>query len=328
MTRAGQSCFFLFVPLAGGLLCCGTVTAQTSTNTSTSKPAAINSTLHDPTPPPMPIVKSPVELFRELLAMDSEERYQALAKRTPEGRKRIMAKLREYQSLRPEERELRLRATELSWYLQPLMHVVPTNRTPLIEQIPPDLRRLVQLRLLEWDLLPPPLQAEILTNEVAIRYFGGSEANLNTLTNLSAARRTRLEAGIAQWRALPEPKRQEILDRFNNFFEHRPEDKNKTLHTLSEAERAQMEKTLRSYSNLNSDQREQCLRSFEKFTEMSLPERQRFLKNAERWKIMSPSERQAWRELVRQMPYTPLDGGVPRTPRTPNNETASATNGR
>jgi hypothetical protein len=89
-----------------------------------------------------------------------------------------------------------------------------------------------------------------------------------------------------------------------------------------------MEKTLRSYNNLTSDQREQCLRSFEKFTEMSLPERQRFLKNAERWKIMSPSERQAWRELVRQMPYTPLDGGVPRTPRTPNNETASATNGR
>ena len=48
----------------------------------------------------MPIVKSPVDLFRELLAMDVAERSKALAKRTPEGRKRILAKLREYQSLK------------------------------------------------------------------------------------------------------------------------------------------------------------------------------------------------------------------------------------
>jgi hypothetical protein len=271
----------------------------------------------------MPIVKSPVELFRELLAMDSEERHKALAQRTPEGRKRIMAKLREYQSLPPEQRELRLRATELSWYLQPLMHVPPTNRVGLIEQIPPgELRSLVQLRLMEWDLLPPPFQTEILTNEVAIRYFAGSEASVSNLTNMTAARRAKLEEGIVQWQALPEQQRQEILDRFNRFFELRPGDKKKALNTLSEAERKQMEKTLRNYDDLTPEQREQCLRSFEKFAEMSLPERQQFLKNADRWKVMSPSERQAWRDLVHQMPYMPLDGGVRRA----NSSLVSTTN--
>jgi len=237
-----------------------------------------------------------------------------------------MAKLREYQSLRPEELQLRLRATELSWYLQPLMRVAPTNRAPLIEQIPPgELRGLVQTRLLEWDLLPTTMQAEILTNEVAIRYFGGSEANLNTLTNMSVARRTKLEAGIAQWRALPEDQRQQILDRFNHFFQLRPIDQQRALNTLSEAERKQMEKTLRSYENLTPEQREQCLRSFEKFANMSLPERQQFLKNVDRWKVMSPSERQTWKDLVRQMPYTPLDTGLSPAP-SPRRETAATTN--
>jgi hypothetical protein len=274
--------------------------AQTSTNTLNS--GQTNSALHPPKPPP--ILK-----FKELLEMNSEQRNTALAKSTPDARKRITAKLREYQSLRPEERELRLRATELSWYLQPLMRAAPTNRAALLEQVPPHLRGDVQSRLHEWDHLPPSMQSEILTNEVAMRYFGGAEriANSNTLTNMSPERRAKLEAGIAQWRALPKDKRQETLDRFNNFIKLRLDEQKKALNKLSDAERAQMEKTLSSYENLTPEQREQCLRSFDKFTEMSLAERQQFLKNADRWKVMSPSERQAWRDLVRQRPGMPSD---------------------
>src|SRR5437763_6112190 len=55
-----------------------------------------------------PTAKSPVEQFRELLAMNVVERKQALTNRPPEIRKRILAKLREYESLKPDERELRL----------------------------------------------------------------------------------------------------------------------------------------------------------------------------------------------------------------------------
>ena len=106
----------------------------------------------------MPHLKSPVDLFRELLAMTPAERENYLTNRPPGIRDRILAKVREYEALDPNERELRLRATELRWYLLPLMHESPTNRAARLAAIPDDLRPLVKNRLQQWDILPPPLQ--------------------------------------------------------------------------------------------------------------------------------------------------------------------------
>src|SRR5438045_302613 len=55
----------------------------------------------------VPPAKSPVDFFRELLAMDADEREERLGGREPTDRKAILAKLQEYESLTPEERELR-----------------------------------------------------------------------------------------------------------------------------------------------------------------------------------------------------------------------------
>ena len=69
----------------------------------------------------VPRMQSPVDFFRQLLAMTPAERVASLTNRPPEARARILAKVREYQALGPDERELRLRATELRWYLTPLL---------------------------------------------------------------------------------------------------------------------------------------------------------------------------------------------------------------
>src|SRR5262245_42712022 len=79
--------------------------------------------------PALPKLHSPVDTFRQLLAMSPGERRQYLTNRPPAAQKQILAKLHEYQLLKPEERELRLRATELQWYLMPLMSMPRTNRT-------------------------------------------------------------------------------------------------------------------------------------------------------------------------------------------------------
>ena len=70
-------------------------------------------------PPPAPVSlmglppgKCPVDFFRELLAMTPAEQRQSLTNRPAGIQKLILAKLREYQTLPPDERELRLRATE------------------------------------------------------------------------------------------------------------------------------------------------------------------------------------------------------------------------
>src|SRR5262252_544174 len=97
--------------------------------------------------------KSPVAAFRELLNMDPEERAKALGDRREETRKRILAKIREYQSLKPDERELRLKVTELGFYLRPLMQTPATNREAQLAVIPEGYRELVQVRVERWDSL-------------------------------------------------------------------------------------------------------------------------------------------------------------------------------
>jgi hypothetical protein len=273
--------------------------------------------------PPLFAGPSPVDLFRELLhATTPEERNQLLAGRTPENRKRILAKVREYQSLKPSARELRLKATELRWYLLPLMSLPATNRTAQLEQVPLTNRKLVEVRLQHWDRLTPATQKELLENEATLRYFtelegANAEQQHKLLQNLSPARRQKLEAGLVQWRAMPESDRRRMLGRFNQFFELTPAERNRALEAISDPERRQMEKTLRSYAALTPEQRAQCVRSFEKFADLSVEERLQFLKNAERWKLMSLEQRQAWRDLVNQVTLLPPEIDTPPMPQPP-----------
>jgi hypothetical protein len=65
--------------------------------------------------PPVPKLRSPVDSFRALLVMPTAERRQFLASRNTNVQERLAQKIREYQALTPEQRELRLKATELRW---------------------------------------------------------------------------------------------------------------------------------------------------------------------------------------------------------------------
>ena len=256
-------------------------------------------------------LKSPVAVFRELLAMNSAERQQALSIRPPPVRERLAAKLQEYEILPPDFREQRLQETELRWYLLPLMAGPRTNRAARLAVIPEDERKIVAGRLEKWDLLPPPLQEELLNSEITADYFsqlqsaGTEQERREILGQISPERRAELEAGLARWRNFSDDQRQKLLRGFNGFFELTSQEKEKTLKTLSEAERQEMGKTLEAYARLTPAQRAQCLRSFQKFAGMSVPQRQLFLKNAERWKEMSADERQAWRQLVTVAPIMP-----------------------
>ena len=263
-----------------------------------------------PEPPPLPPAESPVDTFRELLQMNPEEQTEYLADRTPDDRKRIMAKVREYESLSPVQRELRLRVTELRWFLWPLLKMPATNRAAWLNRVPPDERKLVGDRLQHWDKLAPEVQKELLANDATLRYFSELAASTdqersNIVKNLSPERRKKLETGIQQLQQMPEPQRQKMITRFDQFFELSPSEKAKALGSLSEPERRQIEKTLSAFGNLSPNLREQCIQSFEKFINMSLAERQQFLKNAERWKLMSPEERQDWCNLVASMAIQP-----------------------
>jgi hypothetical protein len=242
---------------------------------------------HSPATNQIPIIprpQSPVDYFRRLLAMSPVERNNSLTNRPPEARARILAKVREYQMLGPDERELRLRATDLRWWLTPLLRTPPADREARLAQVPDDLRDLVRSRLKQWDILPPPLQQELLANDRTLHYF----ARVETTNSVAAT-----------------PEQQKISDQFNQFFELTPKEKQQTLGTLSDAERAQMEKTLQTFEKLPPQQRFLCVRNYTKFAGMSAAERAEFLKNAESWAKLPPNERQAWRDLVNHIPEWP-----------------------
>ncbi len=251
--------------------------------------------------------KPPVDFFRQLLAMPAKERNDFLTNKPPEFRARLLAKVREYQLLDPNERELRLCATEVRWYLFPIFHSATTNRATQLAQVPEHLRELVKARVDEWDALPPQLQQEFLENERTLHYFSHIDATNNPppppadhggFSNLWHADQER-------WSALSANKRRELTNRFNQFFELTPAEKQKSLNTLSDAERRQMEQTLQSFDKLPAQQRRECIHAFTKFAGLSPAERAQFLKDAERWSQMPPNERQAWRDLVTHVPLWP-----------------------
>lgn len=240
---------------------------------------------NSPTTPPLPPLKSPVEAFRALLLMPTAEQQKLLAIRPPDIRDRILVKIQEYRSLTPEERELRLQATELRWYLVPLMSVPATNRAEHLARIPQPTRELAEARLQHWMLLPPPLRQVLLTNQEALSLFFGNTTNASSPPT--------------------EALRNKMQQTVERFFELTQREKEKTLSNFSEVERQQMEKTLAAFERLTPAQRGRCARSFTKFATMTPEERQEFLKNAERWAQMSPTEREAWRELVSRAPIMP-----------------------
>ena len=234
--------------------------------------------------PPPPV--SPVAFFRQLLALAPEERTRSLTNRSPELRARILAKVDEYLALPPEERELRLQATELRWYLTPLLRLPADQREARLGSIPESYRALVRQRLGQWSILPPALQQEFLTNDQPVHYF----AQVAT-SNAPAA------SAVSQ----------RLAAQFDRFFELTPAEKKQTLGTLSPAERAEMEKTLQTFEKLPPRQRLQCLHNYATFAGMSATERAEFLKNAGRWAQLTPAERQAWRDLVAHVPaWKPL----------------------
>ena len=247
--------------------------------------------------------------------MRPDEREVFLTNRPPEIRKRILVKVNEYEALDPNTRELRLRATELRWYLMPLLREPPADRAAQLAQVPEDIRELVEARLNEWTILPPPLQQEFLENERTLRYFASVDVSGSPPEN--AGRRPG-DGAQARWNALSETQRGQIRAEFNQFFELTPHEKQKVLGTLSNIERQQMEKTLQAFDKLPPEQREECVRAFAKFAGMSAPERAEFLKNARRWSQMQPAERQAWRDLVANVPeWPPMPPGFTVPPPPP-----------
>ncbi len=253
---------------------------------------------------------SPISQFRQLLSMNATDLDRNLAKRPESQRKILRAKIEEYQLMPSELRDMRLRQVELRWYLVPLMRMDPKQRAVRMRAIPTEYRKIVEERLEQWDLLPPPIQKEALENEITrnylIRLDNSSRSEREAmLTQLPLARRKQVEQELSHWQSLTPRQQQTRYARFDGFFELNPQEKQKVLNALSNEERSQMQNVLERFKNLPREQRQHCIESFNKLASLSTAEQEQFLKNVERWQALSPADRESWREMVNALPPLP-----------------------
>jgi len=287
-----------------------------------------------PLPPilPEPSPKSRIDFFRQLLSVGPSERERVLSAKSERQKEYIKTKLREYESLPQEERELRLRLVQVYSYLSPLMRMAPTNRLPHLALVPAEDRSIIVERLWRWDQLTPASQKEVLEQENTMQLFlwfgaGPPSRPKEIIPKFTPEQRNRHEEDLERWNRQSVSRRQEMLGTFKAFLDQPNEEKEKTLKVLSEADRQQMEGTLQSFERLPRGQRQVCIDSFRKFASLSQHERDQFLKNAALWQAMTPSERETWRKLVTQLPPFPPGLGEPPMPPTPSGaRLLSATN--
>ncbi len=269
---------------------------------------------------PVTVAKSPVELFRRLLAMTGEQREQALADRPAENRQGILRKIQEYEKMTAEDRELKLRVTELRWYLPPLMRLPKADRVATLAAISEPVRKLIEERLLQWDLLPPPLQTGVLDHQSTLGYFAGQ--NYGPATNSFLVREPPLPPGareeLVRLRQLSRPQHDQVVASFQRFYDLSAEEKQAMLETLSAEQRAQLDKAFQLLGRMPKDQRDMFVAAAGKLSSMSDAEQQEFLHNAERWSAMSPDERQVWRQIANRLPpLPPLPPGLRQPPLPP-----------
>ncbi len=255
--------------------------------------------------PPVPKVRTPTDRFRELLAAKPEQREALLSRKTPAARALIEAKLREFGSLRPDEREIRLRLAQFQDSLRTLLPISPSERGPLMAAVPGEDLPWIEERLAAWDLLPEAERRDVLESERRLSWFvRQAEASSDRqrveayMATLPPPAQQAAREQMERWLALPVAERNRKAAAFSRFFDLTVAERQAALGTLSQTERLQMERALSDFAALTPDARERCVRGFQKFEALSPAEREQFLRRAERWKAMTPNDRAAWRRLV------------------------------
>lgn len=259
--------------------------------------------------------RNPVAVFRNLLLMQTDARTRELAAKPARLREVLTTRLREYDTLTPAEREARLRATELRFYLNPLLTTIPATRAPQLATVPDSLRPLVEERLAAWDKLPVAIQHEVLANERLLQAMTRPSVP-NAFPPLPPGFEPKVPDNVAQWQGLDARQREQLLDNFTHYFRLSERAKSRVVAALPEPKRAEATRTLGQFEQLPADERAACLAALKKLGQMTQEQQAQFYENAEQWKKMPESERTAWRKVVIEFPPLPPGAG-PQPPLPP-----------
>lgn len=259
--------------------------------------------------------RNPVAVFRGLLAMRTEARVAELSTKPERLRAVLTTRLRDYDALPAAEREARLLATELRYYLNPLLTSIPATRATQLAAVPENFRPLVVERLAAWDKLPAEIQREVLVDE-RLRQAMTRPAVVGAFPPLPPGLHPKVPDNLAQWQALNAQQREQLLNNFTHYFRLDERAKTRVVAALPEPKRAEAARTLDQFEHLSAEERAACLSALKKLGQMTPDQQAHFYMNAEKWKQMPELERARWRKVVVEFPPLPPGAG-PQPPLPP-----------
>jgi hypothetical protein len=202
-------------------------------------------------------------------------------------------------------------------YLQYFIKNPPLNRPQQLKALPDEFRKEVSDRLTQFDVLPPELKQEALSQAATADYFWGpgSPDPRGPRPTPPMPQVTAAPDPIKALSELPEAERAGLFSTIEDFFELDQPAQQKVIAAIPAAQRGQVAAILWQIKRQPREQREQTLEVLRTVAAMTDRQRQLFFTSAERWKAMSESERSTWLRLVSHLPSPPpLPMPPPRPP--------------
>jgi hypothetical protein len=263
-----------------------------------------------PIPPATAAATAATDLWRRVLAMNAEQREEFIQSKPASAQVYLRSKVREYLALSPAEQEARLAALELRSMMLSLMKLSAPVRAQQLQALSAVKRKEVERRLLTWDILPPPLQKDVLENETVVRLFiesrqsGASREQL--LADMPPQRRQEVEKKLEAWDSMTGEKQDQVFASVERFFELDEKTRSRTLGELSDRDRARLMPTLSAFDRMPKEQRDRALEGFRRFKQLSAAEQQEFVRTAQRWEAMKESDKRLWRQIVISLRSAPM----------------------
>jgi hypothetical protein len=227
---------------------------------------------------------SPIEHFRIVLNLSSEDLEKYILRQKPHVQPILRKKIEEYASLSRAEKDFRLRATELHYYLDSLLEHNSTVSLDSLPPLPESLKEEIMRAVHFWNNLSNAQRDLLFTKKATISYLVSlSRENVPPLPVNRPAISPEW-ANMYHFLQLPYEKQKEFLgsDKLNQA--------------------PKMGKVLEAFSKLSVDEKERCANALVCFLSFPRDLQDRVADGLTYWNSLDPSERTVWREIAGRSP--------------------------
>lgn len=227
--------------------------------------------------------QSPVSHFRTILLKEKSERESFVIRQTPPVQSVLRRKIKEYEAMPATEREFRLTATELHYYLDPIFVDNRPVSTQSISGIPPHLKVYANRAVGFWNQLETAHRDLLLSKKEAVSYLVGISYRSKTLESLTP-KPSKEWNGLYHFLLLSE-ENQEKFCRYHGL-QISPE----------------MNELLGYLNKLDMEKRKRCAHAFVCYLSFPSDLKNRFQSGVNDWAAKKPYERSIWREIAGKYP--------------------------